>query len=144
MFFELKCFFARLQKRFGDGAAIVLFVFLIRCFFLPRLQERFGDGTAVVIFINIFSCARLQKRFGDGAVIELSVDDGMLHIAARDAIICQKGLFLKVNLNVHDASVQDASVYPLVQRRISRFLFFSRALCFPLPVVCVLLSRALV
>jgi hypothetical protein len=40
-------------------------------------------------------------------VIELSVDDGMLHISGRDAIICQQGLFFRLYLNVHDASVQE-------------------------------------
>jgi hypothetical protein len=75
-------------------------------------------------------------------VIELSVDDGMLHISGRDAIICQQGLFFRLYLNVHDASVQEC--IPSFPAPHFSIFFFLRALCFLFPVVCAFLSRALV
>ena len=102
---------------------VCVFCVAVRCFAMWRSVPAIALRS---LFLNWFVFARLQRRFGDGAVIELSVDDGMLHISGRDASICQTGFFSKWFWNVHDASVQDRM--PSFSAPHFSLSFFSRAL----------------
>ena len=57
---------------------------------LERMQVTNLMGTVDAQLPNGVRFLDLQKRF-PGAVVELSADDGMLHVTAQDEETCSKG-----------------------------------------------------